>query len=58
MEGGAEVQFLGQIAGIGLPLERSVLRMGVGRTRVGQNHIHKGKVFLSRGLSAEVRMRL
>lgn len=58
MEGGVEVQFLGQIAGIGLPPERSVLRMGVGLIRVGQSHIHKGKVFLSQGLSGVVKMKL
>lgn len=53
-----EGQFLGQIKEIKLPLEKIVLKMGVGRSQGGQNHTRKGRVFLSRGLFVVVRMTL
>lgn len=58
MEVGGEVQFLGQIEGIKLQLERIEVRMEVGLILAGRNRTHMVTIFLHQGLFEEARMRL
>jgi len=55
MGGGGGEQFLGQKEGRGWLLEKIVGRMGGELFRVGQNRIHRERVFHGQGLSGGAR---